>query len=60
MVLWAGDYGVPDCILQSEGQYMSIEMYTDSFIQAPGFRATHIAIDGTGLDSKYATTSMLF
>ena len=42
---------------------MSIEMYTDSFIQAPGFRTTHIAIDGakqTGLDSKYATTSMLF
>ena len=50
-----GDYGVPDCVLQSDGQYMTIEMHTDSFMQGPGFRATHIAIDDAkdpGLDSK--------
>ena len=35
-------------MLQSEGQYMTIEMSTDGFTQAPGFRATHIAIDVTG------------
>ena len=57
-----GDYGVPDCILQSEGQYMTIEMYTDSFMQAPGFRATHVAIDGkrdSGLDRKFRQVSLI-
>ena len=34
---------------------MTIEMFTDGSKQAPGFRATHIAIDGTrkSLNSKY-------
>jgi hypothetical protein len=45
-IVLTGDYGLPDCLLQSEGQNMTIEMFTDGSKQAPGFRATHIAIDG--------------
>ena len=43
-----GDYGAPDCVLKSERQYMTIEMFTDGFTEAPGFRATHIATDAGG------------
>ena len=58
-----GDYGVPDCVLQSDSQYMTIEMHTDSFMQGPGFRATHIGIDGAkdpGLNSKRIITQDSF
>ena len=41
----SGDYGGrPDCILQSDGRYMTIEIATDGFTGGSGFRATHIAI----------------
>ena len=38
-----GDYGVPNCELQSQGRNMSIQMITDGFTEAPGFRAEMIA-----------------
>lgn len=40
----SGDYGAPNCLMESEGQYMSIELRTDGFTEGPGFRATHIAV----------------
>ena len=42
--IYTGDYGTPDCELQSFGRYMSIQMVTDGFTEAPGFRATMIAV----------------
>ena len=50
--LSTGDYGIPDCVLQSEGQCMTIEMTTDSFTGAPGFRAIHMATQGGFMNSK--------
>ena len=40
----SGDHGVPNCEFESRGRIMTIEMKTDSFTEAPGFRATHIAL----------------
>jgi hypothetical protein len=44
LLVLTGDYGTPDCELQSFGRYMSIHMVTDGFTEAPGFRATMIAV----------------
>ena len=44
---------MPDCNLRSEGQFMTIEMVTDGFTEASGFRATHIAIDPMGNDRSW-------
>ena len=42
----SGDYNTPDCVLESEGQNMTIEMRTDGFTEGPGFRVTFFALFG--------------
>ena len=41
---YSGDYYTPDCELQSEGGYMTIQMKTDSFTEGPGFKATFTSL----------------
>ena len=42
--VYSGDYYTPNCELHSEGRRATLHMMTDSFTEAPGFRATFTAL----------------
>jgi hypothetical protein len=58
MLVLTGDYYTPDCELYSEGGRVTLHMMTDSFTEAPGFRATFTALPSSKETKQNSCTSL--